>query len=53
MGSRKDEPTARLSNDPLYQSLLNQYSNFEFEIVTMKEKQKTYSGAGKGLSGAC
>lgn len=40
MESKKEEPTARFNNDPMYQSLLTQYSNLEFEILSLKEKQK-------------
>ena len=40
-GIKKDEPTARLGTDPLYQNMLNQQRNIEFEIVTLKDRQKT------------
>ena len=41
MESKKDEPRARLSTDPLYQNMLNQFNNVEFEILTLKERQKS------------
>lgn len=41
MESKKDEPSARLGTDSLYQNMLNQQRNIEFEIVTLKERQKT------------
>lgn len=41
MESKKDEPRARLNTDPLYQNMLNQFSNIEFEILTLKERQKS------------
>ncbi len=38
--SKKDEPRARLNTDPLYQNMLNHFNNIEFEIATLKERQK-------------
>ncbi len=40
MELKKDEPRARLNTDPLYQNMLNQFNNIEFEILTLKERQK-------------
>ncbi|MFZ3090568.1 MAG: XrtA system polysaccharide chain length determinant [Nitrospirota bacterium] len=51
MGSRKDEPTARLGTDPLYQNMLNQQRNIEFEIVTLKDRQKTLLEQAKNYQG--
>ncbi len=41
MESKKEEPTARLNMDLLYQNILNQLKNIEIEIFTLKERQKS------------
>lgn len=41
MESKKEEPTARINMDLLYQNILNQLKNIEIEIFTLKERQKS------------
>ena len=38
--SNKTEPMAMLKSDPIYQSIINQLKNIEFDTITLKEKQK-------------
>lgn len=38
--SRKEEPSIRLNTDIVYQNMVNQLSNIEFEILNLRDRQK-------------